>query len=428
MKLSTTILTAIVALLTGSTVAKNVFSPHFSDDDIRNAALEMEQQEFNLGKREAKNVVDLNLKIIDDDWDIQKRESKNTFDAKLIVDDNGIFKRNGKNIFDVELTIDDAVLEKRDGKNVFGINFVVSDDLEKREASAKNVIDVHFIIDDDSQLIKRGIENTVDIGIRLEGNHDFANKLQDPMSLGFLIGNQEFTAEKVVKDDEKLNVYLKQDSKGCHRKKNKLNLKSLTNVLETFKSKMIDPTIDSKDKIPLVNSDAVNNAILEPSEGDIATAIAQKTNLGLFFKYLRDSPELFKKCESESNTAAVASQNRRQVLIFAPTNDALTRLEKKPWQFPEDIDNASSENEKDMLIQRNILNFVESHFVETEHFSIASNSNAVEFKSMNGHKVILENLGSTFRLKSDTSDEWIDVSDVEVLSNGAILSIDKVLI
>ncbi|TID26244.1 hypothetical protein CANINC_002776 [Pichia inconspicua] len=429
MKLSNTIITAIFTLLTGTAVAKNVFNPRFTDNDIKNAALELEQQEFMIGKREAKNTVDLNLKISEDDWDIQKRESKNTFDAKLIVDESGIFKRDGKNTFDVKLTIDDAFLEKRDGKNVFGINFVVPDDLEKREASPKNVVDVHLIIDDninDNQLVKRTNDNVIDIGIRTD-NHEFVNKLQNPMSLGFLVGAHEFTAEKVVKDGEKVNVHLRKDSKGCHGKKNKLDLKSLTEVLETFETKMADPTIDSKDNVPIVNSEAINNAIMVPAEGDIATAFAQREDLGLFFRYLRESPELFKKCETGSNVAS-SSENKKQVLIFAPTNDALINLNKKPWQFPKDINSAKTENEKDLIIQRNILNFVESHFVETEHFNTASISNGVEFTSMNGRKIILENSGSNFKLKQVTSDEWIVVSDIEVFSNGAILTINKALV
>lgn len=415
--------------MAGTALAKNIFNPQISEQDLENVVLELEQEEFKMGKREAKNIVDLNFELSDDSLEIQKRDSKNTFGAKLIVDDNHLFKREAKNTFDINLTIDDASIYKRDGKNVFNLDLIITDDnLNKREAEPKNVVNIDLIIDDSSELIKRHVENVVDITLSLPSDHYLTKSLQDPVTLGFLVGSQEYTVEKVDKVDHKISVNLKHDPKGCHGKKKKFDLQSLSEVLDTYKVKMFDPTIEAKDKFSIDNSPSFDDAILDPTKGDVATALVQREDLGLFSKYLRESPELFKKCETEFERSDLVSDTKKQVIIFAPTNEALTQLEKKPWQFPEDIDNAKSEDEQDIIIQRNILNFVQSHFVETENFSTESDSNAVEFTSINGHKIILENSGSTFRLKLKDTDAWIDVIDTEVLINGAILTIGKVIV
>lgn len=438
MKLSKAILSAIVLLYSGSAIAKNVVDLKFTDDQIKNITLEMQQHEFQLGKREAKNVVDLNLIY---DGDLEKREAKNVFNAQLISDENELSKRDGKNVFDIDLVIDEASLSKRDGKNVFNIHFIIDDNGElKKEGSStklnkrdpKNVVNLNLIFDD-SDLFKRDIENTVDISLSIPKDENYLFSLQDPMSLGYIIGDSEYIAEKYENtDDDDINITLKKDSHGCHMMKTKLNFgEKLSKVLDTFKEKISDPIVKAKDKFVVpekfLGQDVdVHNALLDPVKGDIATALTQRKDLTLYAKYLRDSPELYKKCESIQSINNEGTTN--QILVFAPTNDALKSLPEKPWQFPEDINSAQTEREEDEIIQRNIINFVESHAAETDHFNISENSVFVDFITLNGKQIVLENSGDSFKVKSKGSEEWSTITDIEILENGAILTIDKPLI
>lgn len=426
MKLYKSVITSIIILMMGSAFAKNVVDLAFTDEELRNAVLELEQNEFILGKREAKNVVDLNLHI-DDNFKLEKRDSKNVFNAQLTFNEDSVLKRDGKNVFDFNLVINDAGLEKRDGKNVFNLNLAVDQSgLEKRDA--KNVVNLHITIDDNSNLVKRGIENVVNLSILFPDFFDYKN-FQDPTSLGYIIGNDQYTVESFKHiDDHNVELKLKKDSHGCHNKKAKLHLESLSEVLDTYKIKMFDPVLEAKDKFVIPDDkDIVKDTVLEPVRGDIATALIQRPDLGVFAKYLREFPELYRKCETIA-TSDDKTLPKKQILIFAPTNEALMKLDRKPWEFPEDIENAKSEDEQDTMVARNIASFVGSHFVETEKFNISSDSKSVEFLTANNNVVVLENSGKSFRVKLNGADTWVDIIDTEVLNNGAILTINTPLI
>ncbi|KAG0684431.1 hypothetical protein C6P42_002802 [Pichia californica] len=443
MKLSNTILSIILLFCASSVIAKNVVDLKLNDEKIHNINLEMEQNEFNLGKRESKNVVNLNLIY---DGELNKRDSKNLFDTKLIIDnDNNLLKRDSKNVFNINLTIDEANLSKRDGKNVFNINFIIDDDnninnnnnndLLKRDS--KNVVNFNFIIDDENDTLnKRNFENIIELSIAVPNTESYYSSLQDPSSLGYIIGDDEFIAENVENiDNNNINIKLKHDSIACNKMNNKFNFgHSISKTLSTFKEKMNNPVISIKDKfiVPdkFLNQDVKLNShseLLEPIKGDIATALVQRNDLGIFSKYLRDAPDLYNKCEIIQSENLNQSLNK-QILIFAPTNIAFTKLTKKPWQFPEDVNSAKTEKEEDSLIQRNVLNFVESHAAETENFNISDSSNAVEFISINGKTIVLENLNESFRVRAKDNNEWSNIIDIEILENGAILTIDNALI
>lgn len=420
--------------MVGNTVARNVVNQQFSEDQLRNVAIELEQKEFQLGKREAKNVVDLNLYINEEGNEVEKRDAKDVFDAKLIIDESELLKRDARNVFDINFVVDDASLVKRDSKNVFNINLVVdeAEGLGKRDAEAKNVANIHLIIDDDSLLVKRGVENVVDISLNIPvADNHYLDALQNPLSLGYIIGKDHYTVDTYEKsDDRNMKIRLKHDSHGCHQKKKKLDLESLSEVLTTFKEKMFDPVIEAKDKFvvsDVVPDEDAENTVVAPAKGDLASALIQHPNLSLFAKYLRESPALYRKCENVGTLDTDAS-SKMQILLIAPTNSALTKLEKKPWQFPEDIGTAKSEDEQDMMVERNIANFVESHFIETKHFSVSDQPMTVDFLTLNNRIIVLENFGDHFRIKFKDTTEWIDVVDVEVLENGAILTIDSCLV
>lgn len=439
MKLSRSVLSSVIVLLTGVAVAKNVVDVNFSPEQVKNAVLEIEQGDFNLGKREAKNVVNLNLFIDENEYKLHKRDAKadakNVFVANLIIDDDELTKRDGKNVFNTNLIIDDASLEKRDGKNVFTLNMVVDEDelFQKREADAKNVVNINLIIDENSDLVKRDISNFFNISLSIaKESLNFKSILEDPLNLGYLIGDEEYTATSIDKvDDNNINVKLKENKEGCHRMKQKLDLKSVSPILNTFKEKSFDPVIEAKDKFVIPDSiesadSNVDASILYPNNGDIATALVQREDLVYFFKYLREFPDLYQKFTEVKAESEEAS--KKQLIIFAPNNEAIQSLNKKPWQFPEDIENARSEDEEDMLIQRNIFNFVESHIAETKSFDIDSSSHSIELTTFNGKSILLKNDDGIFWVKPKESDDWLEIMDTEVLENGAILTVSKPLV
>lgn len=419
----------IVALSTGLTMSKNVFNPKLTDDQIHNMGLEIEQKEFQLGKREAKNVVDLNFGY--DDPLLKKRDAKNVFDAQVIIDDMGLTKREGKNVFDFNLVIDDATLTKRDGKNVFDLDLVLDEaGLKKKEA--KNTARINFIIDDDLDLVKRGVEDVINLSLTFPEREAYLSSFEDPMSLGYIIGDSEYIATYFENSEESLSIQLTEDSNGCHNKKNILHLESLSEILNTFKEKMLNPIIGSQDKFPIVELSendkhgkivSPEGSLIEPI--DVASALAARADISLFAKYLRDLPELYHKCETIEE---VGSKSEKDILIFAPTNDALMTLKLKPWQFPEDIEAAKNEQEQDEIIKRNIYNFVGSHVAEAKGIDFSNDSKAVKIKTFNGKTVILENEVTKFRIKAEDSDEWSDITDIEVFRNGAIVTLTKPLV
>lgn len=439
MKLSKSVLSSVLVLLAGVAVAKNVADVNFSPEQVKNAVLEMEQRDFILGKREAKNVVNLNLYVDEAEYKLRKRSAdanaKNVYAANLIVDEEDLSKRDGKNVYNMNLVIDDASLEKRDSKNVLNISMVLDEDavLDKREADAKNIVNINLIIDDDSDLVKRNIENYFNISLSVNKEIEkFQNLIENPLNLGYLIGDEEYTADSIDKVDENnINIKLKENTEGCHGKKQKFDLKSLSTILNTFKEKSFDPTIEAKDKFVIpdeIDSEKTNvdSSSLYPTHGDIATALVQREDLTLFAKYLREFPELYDRCSEI--TVKTKKPNDMQIIIFAPNNQAVQSLNKKPWQFPEDIENATSEDEEDLLIQRNIFNFVESHVAETESFNIDSANKFVEFNTFNGKSILMKNENGTFWAKLKESSEWLEIVDTEVLENGAILTVSKSLV
>lgn len=444
MKLSRSLVSVALALILGTAAAKNIANLDFTPEQIQNALLEVEQEEFRLGKREAKNVINLNQFIDDDSYKREKREAapegtpKNVFAAQLIIDDSDLVKRDGKNVFHANLIVDEASLEKRDSKNVLNINMVIdeNDILHKRDADAKNVVNIHLIIDDDSLLQKRGIENVVNLSISVDRiGSKFRDLLDHALDLGYLIGDEEYTATSVEQpSDDDINVILMKDSTGCHMKDRRFNLKSLSQVLNTFKEKSIDPIIEAKDKFALPDSlpfdePDFKDTAFDPIQGDIVGALVRREDLNLFSKYLRDTPDLYRTFESTgTSNEGPEAKPKKQILVLAPNNNAVQNLEKKPWQFPEDISNAKSDDNEDLLIQRNIMNFVESHIVETEAFDVVSSSKTVEFRTLNNKVVLLRNFGYSFKAKLEDSEEWSDVIDTEVLHNGAILTLDRSLI
>ncbi|CCD26261.1 uncharacterized protein NDAI_0H00870 [Naumovozyma dairenensis CBS 421] len=150
----------------------------------------------------------------------------------------------------------------------------------------------------------------------------------------------------------------------------------------------------------------------------------------LFASYIRNDPETYTKL-SDSN---------QDLIIIAPTNNAIVNLSLKPWQFPRDIskleDEKASELDIDLAIDENISQFVRSHIVAYDD----NRSNILEtpkkgevlLKSVNGNEILLKrnevgSLENDFCIASTRDNIYHPVERIITSENGVILIIDSCL-
>lgn len=145
-------------------------------------------------------------------------------------------------------------------------------------------------------------------------------------------------------------------------------------------------------------------------------------DVSVFASYVRDNVEI----------ATRFNNKKEQSIVFAPTDSAVESLSKKPWAFPEDLDeDKNSEQEVDKITQSNIDDFVESHIIDgTVPFASLKGDKGVQFVSKNGKNIKLVNDNGDYYVTAvvDGKDqEWIKVISTTNADNGAILVIGKPL-
>ncbi|GME80087.1 unnamed protein product [Ambrosiozyma monospora] len=112
------------------------------------------------------------------------------------------------------------------------------------------------------------------------------------------------------------------------------------------------------------------------------------------------------------------------LLVFAPTDDAIYQLSSKPWSFPYPVDSESANAEE--TTQANVRSFVESHIVETSDLDF-SGSKTAKLQSINGNIIKLKNFDDGFKVGLPDVAEWLSIENIEILDNGAVLTISKTL-
>ncbi|CEP62315.1 uncharacterized protein LALA0_S05e02828g [Lachancea lanzarotensis] len=79
------------------------------------------------------------------------------------------------------------------------------------------------------------------------------------------------------------------------------------------------------------------------------------SEISIFSRYLRDDVVL----------SSMISDPTTYIVVFAPSNDAIENLPKKPWQFPIDVETleaqTSDEEALEQAVRNNIRNYVEHH-------------------------------------------------------------------
>lgn len=361
----------------------------------------------------AKNLV--HLPIIDEDklaelseptiFDVShlvKRSAKNIFDIDIVLEDSALVKRDAKNVAGLKLIFDDATLTKRDGKNVVDVNLFY-DDLVKRDA--KNIANIHLAIDE--PLTKRD-------GCNMRVNIKDLELPDDPSEMEVTIGKETYSVSSISSDENDLNIVLKLSNPG---KGFKLDLSSLTKTLENLQYEL--QTFLSGDK----EVDFESFTPVMQSEADLASALTIREDVSLFASYLRDT-SLYAKCATSDDEMNSASKD--QLLVFAPSNNAIYALSKKPWETPIDVSSIEDSLEIDAAVQSNIKNFVESHIVQAKEVEGVIGKKEAVLKTVNGNSLIFKSSGSSWLVNGNG--KWITVEKVEILSNGALLTLDEALI
>lgn len=156
---------------------------------------------------------------------------------------------------------------------------------------------------------------------------------------------------------------------------------------------------------------------------DSRLAILQ--DISLFSEYGRDVTEVVPQWEDRS----------QELIVIAPTNDAISKLSMKPWQFPNNIDAMEQSNAEpkqiDDAIKENVAHFVKSHIVaHSDDFDLESDEIWLHSEADTSEKgdIVLKRQNNEYFVASASNMDFKLVKTVDVAANGVILIIDSSLI
>lgn len=398
-------LVAFASILAMSLAKNVVAAPQLNDDAFKAFNLEVD-----LTKREAKNVFNL----------LDKREAKNVVNIAAIEDAGFDFrKRDAKNVVDLNLQIEDASLQKREGKNVIDLNLMPTLDERMKKRDAKNVVNLNLAIDDG--LYKR---DACHMKVKMKEMQLSNDQIEHLDNLNVVIGDKTFEVDQKYQDDNEITITLKPWTEKIASFI--YDLSPLTTFLDSFQAKA-KTYLDS-------NTLSGETIVVPPLDVDLISALIVNEKSSLFSSYLRDLTDLYTRCETiaDDEKADIQSEeSTKKLLMLAPLDEAIYQLSKKPWQFPNSLDSVhDDETKQDEIIASNVRHFVESHMVETDNIVFdSSNNKMVELKTLNGRAIYLKNDGSKgFWVHSDNDDDdWVLVQSIHVVKNGALLSIPSSL-
>ncbi|AMD19860.1 HCL291Wp [Eremothecium sinecaudum] len=150
--------------------------------------------------------------------------------------------------------------------------------------------------------------------------------------------------------------------------------------------------------------------------------------ISIFAEYIRDIEPLNEQLkDTEGN-----------LLIFAPTDDAVKALDYKPWEHPRNIHEleslGASEEAIHSAINENKSRFVLSHVVSNDNsFSATDTEGEVKLKSdfsaseVDSADILLKKEGDDYFVAPASNKEYVRVSDISVAANGLVLVLDSCL-
>lgn len=329
---------------------------------------------------------------------VAKRVANLNFDPKVvdeIVNAGKFEKRSPKNVVNLNFVVDDSQLdklEKREPKNVAHLNLHIdADDLpgKKVKRFAKNVVDLDFIVDDDtlSKLSKRDVE-----------------------ALELAAKDGKVSVEK---KNEETRLRIIQDISD-----------SVYDIVMDIPHAIAESIQEEQRVLKLIGEKQKGyraTVVPETTTGTIAAAMNAHDDVSIFASYVRDISALYKMCDSPAEfdiNGVDATEN--MLLVFAPTDEAMMRLSAKPWQFPQEQDG------DDDIASKNIRHFAESHIARASSKAFKADKSVV-LETLNGNKVFLKNTDEGFHVGLEDVDDWLPINRMEVLDNGALLTIDATL-
>lgn len=162
----------------------------------------------------------------------------------------------------------------------------------------------------------------------------------------------------------------------------------------------------------------------EPQKGPtlLTSTISINKDISVFASYVRDNVDVSTRFNSK----------KLQSIVFAPTDSGIETLPLKPWQFPTAVDETLGEEQVDKIISSNLNDFLFSHVVngEVPFATLDEVKKGVLFVSENGKSVKLVNDEGEYYVTAVTNgqnQDWMKVSSVTTVDNGAILVIPRPL-
>ncbi|AGO14177.1 AaceriAER383Wp [[Ashbya] aceris (nom. inval.)] len=150
--------------------------------------------------------------------------------------------------------------------------------------------------------------------------------------------------------------------------------------------------------------------------------------ISLFGRYIRDIDGM----------SEALADGGRHIMVFAPTNDAITSMPMKPWEYPRNIEKleqaGASASEIHDAIQENVKRFVLTHVVSDIDLSkVAQTGSSAELKSdlypksMEGGDILLRKDGDRYTVSSSKTGRDFAVEAVHTACNGLVLVINSSL-
>lgn len=159
----------------------------------------------------------------------------------------------------------------------------------------------------------------------------------------------------------------------------------------------------------------------EPKIGPslLKTQLDVNKDITIFSAYIRDFMDFSSRFQDGDSYS----------VILAPSNEAITKLSAKPWEYP--IPVRGDDQEQDKCIQRNIRTFLEAHMYFGTISGVAlcpDDADSTCFITEGGVPIKIQQRGNTMVVKSLIDGTQAKVLSTKEVKNGVIWVIDTALL
>ncbi|KAI5961721.1 hypothetical protein CANMA_003698 [Candida margitis] len=338
--------------------------------------------------------------------------------ASIIVLVAGLFSMvSSKNVYNLHSIqdTDRATNDKRDAKNVPHLENLkrsLDTDNGKRDAEPKNVINLQDLkvgVDDEENQ-KRDAKNTPNL---------------DNLNNQFLQNSDRVTKRK---NTFKISDFIHENKNEKRDAKNTFNIGKYAELSSGRRDGQ--DILDLPDDRRLQNDHVFTFNSADCYSNLLQSILPQLKSVSIFAGYIRDNKELNSRTESSDSN----------MLIISPTDDAIeNKLSNlKPWEFPTSLNGAMTEQEQDIILQKNLQNYLNGHVVTDFQDKISiqdgnANKEKIVVTKLNSGELLeikQELVSQTFsvRVAAAQQSEWVPVTTVRQVENGFIFVINDSLV